>query len=196
MRYCEQCGYVMDELCFNREEQNCPKCGWMWTEDDMTALKYADLSEAEKDTYDEQLIKKIRSSPIFCKSFFEERNNPGDGNFWGGFRVDKWKRIWLQDPDIPAEGFDRTIEDRKNRTFRPFPRIDKERARKHALEHLVMLWGEDDYIKKSEMVNVPRCPVCQSDFLCRISTARKIFSAEGSDMTTKTYECGNCGYIF
>lgn len=55
----------MDEFDVGRDEQNCPICGWMWSEDDMTALKYAELSETEKDAYDEQLINLIKSSPDF-----------------------------------------------------------------------------------------------------------------------------------
>ena len=56
MRYCEKCGLVMDEFSYWRDNQNCPICSGVWSEDDMTALKYAELSEEEKDEYDEQLL--------------------------------------------------------------------------------------------------------------------------------------------
>ena len=197
MRYCEQCGYVMDELCVDRERENCFTCGWIWTEDDMTALKYAELSEAQKDAYDEQLLKTIRRSPLFNERIYEATHSVVTGNFWQGFRVDKWKKIYPPYCPEPIKEMDRIIEEREARTFIPFPAINMERARAHALKCLIKWWGfESEYIKKDEMVNVPRCPVCQSDHLYRISAARKSFSAEGSGMTTKTYECGNCGYIF
>ena len=70
MRYCEKCGYVMDEFSIWRDEQNCPGCSGVWSEDDMTAIKYAGLSEAEKDAYDEQLLNLIKNSSVFDEHFF------------------------------------------------------------------------------------------------------------------------------
>ena len=130
MRYCEKCGYVMDEFDFDRDKQNCPICGWMWSEDDMTALRYAELSEAEKDTYDEQLINLIKNSPDFDE--FECNCSPYNGTFWSGFRVDKWGKL---DTDVSIEQINEIIEDRKSREpFKPFPPIDTVKAREVALD--------------------------------------------------------------
>ncbi len=83
MRYCEKCGYVMDEFDPERDDQNCPVCSFVWSEDDMTALRYAELSESEKDAYDEQLLNLIRRSPYFNES--AHRNcSTKDGQWWGG----------------------------------------------------------------------------------------------------------------
>lgn len=200
MRYCEQCGYVMDELCCDRDLENCPVCGWMWTEDDMTALKYEQLSEAQKDAYDEQLLAIIRRSPLFNERSFESANSVRTGNFWQGFRVDKWMKTYPPYCPEPLEEMDRIVEERQARTFLPFPVINEERARRHALECLINRWGyEDEYIKKDEILNVPRCPVCQSTRLYKLRTMDKYFLTPGgiySGMASKTYECNNCGYIF
>lgn len=46
--------------------------------------------------------------------------------------------------------------------------------------------------------NIPRCPTCGSENLKKISTAKRIFSAElmglASGAIGKTFECKKCGY--
>lgn len=82
MRYCEKFGFVMDEFSYWRDEQNCLICSWVWSEDDMTALKYAELSETEKDAYDKQLINLIKSSSKFSESshnIVQQRMERGGG---------------------------------------------------------------------------------------------------------------------
>ena len=97
------------------------------------------------------------------------------------------------------------LEERKaNEPFKPFPKIDWEKAREtaayHELEHAKIAMG---YYNKSpeEREHIPRCPVCQSTRLSKISTGRKILEAGfggiwGMDVMGKTYECRNCGSKF
>lgn len=57
-----------------------------------------------------------------------------------------------------------------------------------------------DYKQKNKtVVNIPRCPICQSTNLKKISTGSKIFAAAtmggfAIPYTSKTFECKNCGY--
>lgn len=50
-------------------------------------------------------------------------------------------------------------------------------------------------------INIPSCPVCQSENIKKISTASKIFAAGTIGVfalpyTSKTFECLGCGYKF
>lgn len=203
MRYCKECGYVMDEFACWRDEQNCPICDGMWSEDDMTALRYAELSEAEKDTYDEQLLNIIKGSSVFDENaFYLNGNSTHDGGFWAGFRVDKWKRLSLQNSDIPECDIDETIEDRKSREpFKPFPPIDTVKAREVALDAEITHKAiERGYYSQdtSNQENIPRCPTCQSTNIEKISLTKKavggaLFGLFSSNVR-KTMYCKNCGY--
>lgn len=203
MRFCEKCGYVMDEFDADRNKQNCPICSGVWSEDDMTAIKYAELSEKEKDMYDEQLINLIKNSPNFDK--FEYNCSPQNGNFWGGFRPEKWRKLRLKKSNIPIERLNEIIEDRKNREpFKPFPPIDTVKAREVAeYAEIVHKKIKSGYYnsKPVESNNVPRCPICQSTNLSKISTIKKatkigLFGIFGAGDIGKTYRCNNCGSKF
>lgn len=213
MRYCEKCGFVMDEFFPGRNCQNCPVCHGVWSEDDMTALKYAELSEAEKDAYDEQLLNRIKSNPHFDEdTFYLCGNSTESGGFWGGFRLDKMIKMR---PDLSQEKINEVYEERKaNEPFQPFPKIDWEKARETAayyeLEHAESKRRREELIKgyngkppksPAEREHIPRCPICQSTRLSKISTGRKILEAGfggiwGMDVMGKTYECRNCGSKF
>lgn len=168
----------MDEFACWRDEQNCPICDGMWSEDDMTALRYAELSEAEKDTYDEQLLNIIKGSSVFDENaFYLNGNSTHDGGFWAGFRVDKWKRLSLQNSDIPECDIDETIEDRKSREpFKPFPPIDTVKAQEVALDAEITHKAiERGYYNQntSKQENIPKCPICSSTNLSKISSVKK-----------------------
>lgn len=189
----------MDEFSPGRDEQNCPICGWMWSEDDMTALKYAELSETEKDAYDEQLINLIKSSPDFDQ--FEYNCSPHDGMFWSGFRPEKWREFELKKSDTPIWEIDEVIAERKKQQFKPFPPIDTVRAREVALHSELEHWKiENGYYTDHvvEPVNIPKCPTCQSTNIEKISLTRKavggaLFGLFSSNVR-KTMHCKNCGY--
>lgn len=202
MRYCEKCGFVMDEFDSWRDKQNCPICSNVWSEDDMTALKYAKLSESEKDAYDEQLLNIIKNSPSFDEhAFYLNGNSPKDGGFWASFRVDKWRKL---DSSVPIEQIDETIKNRKNREpFKPFPPIDTVKAREVALDaeitHKAIERGYYSNKNNNQQVNIPKCPICQSTSLSKISAVKKatkisLFGVYGAvDDAGKTYKCNNCG---
>ena len=200
MRYCEKCGLVMDEFSYWRDNQNCPICSGVWSEDDMTALKYAELSEEVKDEYDEQLLNLIKSSPVFDKhSFSLNGNSTEEGEFWSDFRVDKWRNL---DSSVPIEQIDETIEDRKNREpFKPFPPIDTVKAREVAEDaEIAHKKIESGYYsqKTKKHENVPKCPTCQSTNIEKISLTKKavggvLFGLFSSNVR-KTMHCKNCGF--
>lgn len=200
MRYCEKCGYVMDEFDYWRDKQNCPICGWMWSEDDMTALRYKKLSEEEKDAYDKQLINLIENSPDFDE--FECNCSPYNGMFWSGFRVDKWGKL---DIDVSIEQINEIIEDRKSREpFKPFPPIDTVKAREVALDAEITHKAiERGYYSQntSKQENIPKCPICFSTNLSKISSLKKatkigLFGIFGAGDVGKTWKCNNCGSKF
>lgn len=202
MRYCEHCGYVMDEFAYSRNKQNCPFCSGMFSEDDMTALRYAALSEQEKDVYDEQLLETIQNSPVFSKRLYNTYNSIKTGAFWSGFRPDKWKRL---DTSIPIEQIDETIEDRKNREpFKPFPPIDGVKARQVAKDAEITRKAIDrGYFNEQskQNSNIPRCPICNSTNLSKISNLKKagkigLFGIFGAGDIGKTWKCNNCGSKF
>lgn len=129
MRYCVICGDVFDEYDLYRDNMVCEICGDTLKEDDMTALKYAELSEAEKDTYDEQLLKKIQNHPCFTKRLYDAYNSTETGEFWSGFRPEKYAKF----QDLSHE----YMHNRKsNKPFKPFAPIDKELANKLGEERL------------------------------------------------------------
>lgn len=193
----------MDEFDYWRDKQNCPICSGMWSEDDMTAIMYAELSESEKDEYDEQLINLIKSSPVFNR--FDCNCSTHSGMFWSGFRPKKWKKIYLQNSDIPEHDIDETIEDRRNREpFKPFPPIDTVKAREVAedAERTHRLIESGFFSKNSaKQINVPKCPICQSTNLSKISTVKKatkigLFGIFGAGDVGKTWKCNSCGSKF
>ena len=200
MRYCEKCGFVMDELATERNKQNCPICSGVWSEDDMTAIKYSELSESEKDTYDEQLLNLIKNSPKFDKS--AHRNcSTKDGGFWYGFRVEKMSRI---DPDFPQKRLAEIYEERKsNEPFKPFPQIDTVKARKVAERaEIVSKKIESGYYSQntSKQENIPHCPTCNSTNVKSISGLNHGVSVAMlgifSKKINKSFECKNCGYTW
>lgn len=202
MRYCEACGYVMDEFAYSRDKQNCPFCSGVLSEDNMTALRYAELSEQEKDVYDEQLLNTIQSSPRFNKRLYCTYNSMDNGAFWSGFRPDKWKRL---DTSIPIEQIEATIEARKSREpFKPFPPIDDIKAREVAKNAEITRKAIDrGYFneKPKQSANVPKCPICNSTNLSKISNLKKagkigLFGIFGAGDIGKTYKCNNCGSRF
>lgn len=188
----------MDEYDWDRDKQNCPYCGGMWSEDNMTALKYAELSESEKDQYDEQLIKLIKNSPKFDEDTYTYLNGDSlkDGGFWAHFRVDKWRKLDLSDP---IEQIDETIEDRKNREpFKPFPPIDEVKAREVALEaeleHEAIKYGYYSNKNNNLQSNIPRCPKCGST---NIQIVPRKWSLLTGFLTNKTDRvCVNCKHKF
>lgn len=202
MRYCEKCGFVIDEFDPYRDEQNCPGCGGVWLEDDMNALKYAELSEKEKDAYDKKLLKRIKRNPHFNEFFFKiYGNSTENGGFWAGFRVEKMVKMR---PDFPQEKLTKIYEYRKaNEPFKPFPEIDWEKAHQHAVQSELKYveWLAEGSKSPEEKEHIPRCPICQSTRLSKISTGRKILEAGfggiwGMNVMGKTYECRNCGSKF
>lgn len=188
----------MDEFASARDEQNCPICSWIWSEDDMTALKYAELSEKEKDAYDEQLINLVKNSPNFDE--FEYNCQPQNGNFWSGFRIEKYLQFEHEQRII-----DNVLNRRKaNEPFKPFPEIDMVKAREVAkdaeLDHKAIDRGYYSS-KPAQTKNVPKCPICQSTNLSKISTVKKatkvgLFGIFGAGDIGKTYKCNSCGSKF
>ncbi len=197
MRYCKKCGCVIDEFAPYRDKQNCPVCSGVWSEDDITALKYAELSESEKDSYDEQLLNIIKNSPSFDESLHRNCSTK-DGQWWGGFRVDKYAKYESEERIIKS-----LIERRKaNEPFKPFPPIDEVKAREVALDaeitHKKVESGYYSNKSNNQQANVPKCPTCQSTNVEKISIGKKAFGGAlfglfSSDIRN-TMHCKNCGY--
>ena len=188
MRYCPHCGHIHDEFDVNRDDTNCWVCSAILKEDDMTALKFAQLSETEKDEYERQLIEKMRNEIAFSEEKFQNYNSMKDGKFWSGFRPDKYLELHTFKKEEHREMY---INWRKeNEPFKPFPPIDKEKARVYTYSTPVE--------QKQENNNIPKCPTCQSTAVEKISLTSKavggaLFGLFSSNVR-KTMHCKNCGY--
>lgn len=186
----------MDEFDDYRDKQNCPICSGVWSEDDMTAIQYANLSELEKDDYDEQLLKLIKNSPVFDESMHHNCST-NDGQWWGGFRVDKYIKLETEERIIKS-----LLERRKaNEPFKPFPPIDTVKAREVAedaeITHKALERGY--YVQThNQKGNVPRCPICNSRDIKRITLSKRAvktvaFGIIGTiDDAGKSCQCNNC----
>lgn len=187
MRYCLHCGHIHDEFDSNRDDMNCWICSAILQEDDMTALKFAQLSETEKDEYECQLIEKMRNELSFSEEKFQEYNSMKNGDFWRGFRFEKYAQY------KPSGKVEYWANRRKeNEPFKPFPPIDKEKARAYTYSTPVE--------QKQENNNVPKCPTCQSTYIRRISGVERGSSiflfGLFSKKINKSFKCDNCGYTW
>lgn len=196
MRYCTNCGHVIDEYDFYRDFFNCHICGGVLSEDDMTALKYAELTEQEKDEYDQQLLNTIRNSEEFDEEHFNCYCSTKNGDFWVGFRIDKYAKFHNQEDVDFYSGYRK-----KNEPFKPFPPIDIEKARENAADSAMMHEKIRNWNYNTGAANVPKCPICQSTSLHKITNGQKILAASfggifGMNIWSKTYECNNCGSRF
>ena len=193
LRWCEVCGHVYDEFDSARDYITCEICGATLNEDDMTAIKYAELSESEKDQYDELLLSKIKNSPFFQEDLFQKYNSLENGEFWCGFRVDKWEKLYTIQKHI-----DNVKRWRKeNEPFKPFEPIDRQQAIE-STRSTVEWRMKMEQKQKNNSSNIPHCPTCQSTNLRKISTTSKVvntalFGIFGTKRH-KTYHCNNCGY--
>jgi hypothetical protein len=192
MRYCAHCGCVIDEYDFYRNSFNCHICDAILLEDDMTALKYAELSEDEKNEYDNQLLDTIKHSIGFDESLFEQYCSMDTGDFWEGFRIEKYANF------KPKEDVDFCMNFRKaNEPFKPFPPIDKEKARAYTHSSV----EEQKRLEQSlQQRNVPKCPTCGSTNISKIGTLNRMasvgFFGLASSKIGKTQKCNNCGYTW
>lgn len=186
MRYCAHCGHIIDEYDFDRNSFNCGICDAILLEDDMTALKYAELSEQEKDEYEQQLLNIIKNSIGFDEGYFQMYCSMENGKFWVGFRPDKYLQLHVFKKEEHKQDY---LKFRKfNEPFKPFPPIDKEKAR--AYTH------STSNIQKQE--NIPKCPTCNSTNITRISTTSKVVNVAMfgflGQKRKHQFKCKNCGY--
>lgn len=201
MRYCAHCGHVIDEYDFYRNSFNCRICDAILLEDDMTALKYANLTEMEKDAYDEQLLSIIKNSIGFDKYLFEKYCSTKDGKFWEGFRPEKYLKLYVFKEEKYRQNY---FNYRKaNEPFKPFPEIDTVKAREVAKDaEIVHKAIERGYYssKPVENNNIPQCPTCSSTNIRKMGAVESgasialfgIFSKK----INKTFKCKDCGYTW
>lgn len=197
MRYCAHCGHIIDEYDLGRKYDNCLVCDAILLEDDMTALKFAKLSEQEKDEYEQQLLTTIKNSVGFDERCFQRNCSMDNGAFWEGFRPDKYLQVHRFKKEEYKNEY---IEFRKvNKPFKPFPPIDKEKARQHTHDSVEFT----KQIKENNSNNnIPHCPICNSQNIKRIALSKRavktaVFGIVGAlDDSGKTYKCGNCGSKF
>lgn len=191
MRYCVHCGHIFDEYDFYRNSFNCHICDAVLLEDDMTALKYANLTELEKDAYEEQLLNTIKNSIGFNEELFKKYCSTENGKFWVGFRIDKYAEYNSHEK---VEFY--TNIRKANEPFQPFPPMDKEKARQHTDFVVSQQKWIEEKIKQER--DIPRCPTCQSTNIEKISVAKKtlggIMFGLFSSNVRNTFFCNNCGY--
>jgi len=195
LRWCEVCGNVYDEFDSCRDDITCEICGATLDEDDMTAIKYAELSDIEKDQYDEQLLTKIKNSPFFQENLFQEYNSLETGEFWSGFRVDKWEKLYTIQKHIDNVKRWR----RENEPFKPFNPIDRQKAVESTRSKVEWQMKMEQQQKNN---NIPHCPICNSTNIKKITLSKRamktvVFGIIGAvDDSGKTYQCNNCGSKF
>lgn len=184
MKYCLRCGRIYSESWHDYENDNCLSCGMLLTEDkNMVEKQFLQLSESQKDEYEIYVYNICKES-----DFFDEReylDNKIDLYDWYlTFRFDKYEELTGE----------------KARTKENDAYHDMQ-AHKRVQEAMAKYAGTMDGDIKTVNENVPRCPICQSTRLSKISTGRKILEAGfggiwGMDVMGKTYECRNCGSKF
>lgn len=194
MRYCAHCGHIIDEYDLHRDDFNCSICDAILLEDDMTALKYAELSEQEKDEYEQQLLNTIKNSVGFGEDCFQRNCSMDNGTFWRGFRPDKYIRVHKFKKEEYKKNY---IKFRKaNEPFKPFPPIDKEKSRQHTHDSVEMMNRIKG--KNSSSNNIPKCPTCNStDITCISATAKVVNTAMFGIFGQKRkrqFKCNNCKY--
>ncbi len=195
MRYCPHCGYVFDEFDYNRKWFNCTVCDAILKEDDMTALKFAQLSEDEKDEYERQLVEKMRNEVAFSEEKFQRWNSMKNGDFWRGFRLDKYAEF------NSKEDVDFYMSCRKAKEpFQPFPPMDKEKARQHTHDVVMERKQMEENLTQKESNQVV-CPYCKSANVRKITITNKavhtaIFGLWSMGRNSKNYHCDHCGADF
>lgn len=190
MRYCAHCGHIIDEYDLHRDDFNCGVCDAILLEDDMTALKYAELSEQEKDEYEQQLLTTIKNSVGFDEGCFQRNCSMDNGAFWRGFRPDKYMRVHKFKKEEYKKNY---IGFRKNNEpFKPFPPIDKEKARQHTHDAVEFT----KHLKENNN-STPKCPSCGSGNISQIGVINRVVSTTmlglASSKIGKTHKCNNCG---
>lgn len=192
MRYCAHCGRIIDEYDLDRDYYNCGVCDAILLEDDMTALKYAELSEKEKDEYEQQLLNTIKNSVGFDEGCFQRYCSMDNGRFWKGFRPDKYIQFISDDSEYIEFYFETRKE---NEPFKPFPPIDKEKARQNTHDSVELMKRIEE--KNSSSNNVPKCPSCGSSNVSKIGVVNRVVSTTmlglASSKIGKTHKCNNCG---
>ncbi len=184
MKYCLHCGRIYAES-YDEYDRDCIHDGFKLIEDtDMTEEQFLKLSESEKDEYELKIYNICKQSEFFDESAYIEQHD-SLSNWYFTFRFDKYeqltgKKAWTKENDDYH-----TIE-----------------AHKRVREAMAKYAGtiNSNSSNNSLLENVPRCPICQSTRLAKISTGRKILESFGGiwgmGVMGKTYECQNCGSKF
>lgn len=184
MKYCLRCGRIYSEFWDDYENNKCIHCGFQLIEDnDMTEEQYLKLSELEKDEYELKIYNICKQSEVFDEDDYKEMHD--DLSDWYlTFRFDKYEQL------TGEKAFTK-----QNKLYH------KMEAHKRVQEAMDKYAGTIEGDIKTVNEHIPRCPICQSTRLSKISTGRKILEAGfggiwGMDVMGKTYECRNCGSKF
>lgn len=191
MKYCLHCGSIYAESYIEYENESCMVCGFQLIEDTMTEEQFLKLSESEKDDYELKVYNICKQSEFFDEREYNRQHNNLANNWYFTFRFDKYEQL--------------TGEKAYTKENKPYHEME---AHKRFQEVMAKHAGTMDNNAKiasnnTKIVNknIPRCPICQSTKLAKISTGQKLLQAGfggiwGMDVLSKTYECLNCGSKF
>lgn len=210
MKYCPRCGEICSDASENYDQGYCDICGYeAMEEDDMTSEKYDRLTEEQKDEYDLQLVKKITSSSVYRGS--NSMTEYGTADFYYDFRFDRYEEMTGR---------------RANRKLTPEEREARAKRRRAKLDEAMKKYGpgtpyyEEEQRREavekvrqalSESEHVPRCPICQSTNLKKLSKFSfmnsfgvnmndggipSVFPVFGMKPNDKTWKCNHCGSKF
>ncbi len=175
---CESCGssFPLERV----KDMKCPICGEnLWEEDENTdnADSISDTDESENGLmYFDEIATSYKERPEY-NGVYAYCSECGEGNF---FELDKFEK--LVDKEYVILKKDITVKCRG--------------CGKEHKPRKILYKRKDHYAPP-----LPRCPICNSAMLKKITTGSKILAAAtlgtfALPYNSKTFECKDCGYRF
>lgn len=212
MRYCPRCGRIYSDQSDHYDNGCCVFCAYEHLEeDDMTSEKYDLLTEEQKDEYELQLVEIIKKSPVFDERRYMRYNEQGTANFYYCFRFDKYEEMTGKRADWKLTPEEREAAKKQRQAelkeymekYGPGTPYYEEEQRREAIEKVRQSIAESEH--------VPRCPICQSTNLKKLSKFSfmnsfgvnmndggipSVFPVFGMKPNDKTWKCNHCGSKF
>lgn len=193
VKYCLKCGRICAENSSQSyyNDNKCDCCGYKLVEDDMTPEKYDNLTEDEKDKYEQNLLKTIQNSSVFDEGLYSMYNKYGTSNFYYYFRFDKFEQMTGK-----RAGRKRTPEEEQQIKQRLEEQYGKNSPAYQ--QAIVQNCINAERAMKQESSNIPKCPTCNSTNITRISTTSKVVNVAMFGLLGQKrkhqFKCKNCGY--
>lgn len=184
MKYCPKCASIVSDKSNSRFATECWNCHIPYEEDEMTGDEFENLSETEKENYTVSLLNKIKKSPLYD----ETACYYGHPDFYYSYWFEKYEEL------MNVDGATAWRADRIETEEEMQKRLDELYGKNSPAYQKAIL---EQYKQAAREKNIPRCPICQSTNLSKISAVQKgikvgLFGIFGAGDIGKTYQCNNC----